>query len=334
MHYLAFVAIFARPVGTRSRRYEAMLADAITAAASPHALLALVDKFLVDRAAHLELVQPPAAPAPARHTSLPVAAIDAKIAAKACHYARAGERGQAWQALSPAIVADTSLPAVRRAFAQLTPQSTAPLPPDLLADIPDTPPLLLDRAKFDKAIATAPRLRAPGTLYDTYETYTTLARFGARDGLYSLASAACAGHLHPEIVDVLTCLRAVALYKDDECTAIRPLGIGEVLRRIIGRCFAAQERGRWARFFTEPLPEDAALNEAKIKSTAAVSAVARAAYEAAATAASPDAAALGTQLTRALEEQFKATVTPRYPVNYAFSRCGAAGLRAPGSGCH
>jgi hypothetical protein len=60
---------------------------------------------------------------------------------------------------------------------------------------------------------------------------------------------------------VLTCLRAVALYKDEECTSIRPLGIGEALRRIIGRCFAAQERGKWARFFTEALPEDAALNQ-------------------------------------------------------------------------
>lgn len=116
--------------------------------------------------------------------------------------------------------------------------------------------LTLDKQKFDKTLAAAPRLCDPGTLYDTYEIYIMLARFGGREGLFSFANAACAGHLHPEILDILTCLRAVALYKDEECTAIRPLGIGEALRRIIGRFFATQERGKWARFFTEALPED------------------------------------------------------------------------------
>jgi hypothetical protein len=228
---------------------------------------------------------------------------DAKIAAKAASLARAGERGKGWQALAPAVVADTSTPAVRRAFVDLTPQTGTPIPPDLLTDVPGVAPLRLDKDKFDKAVASAPRLRAPGTLYNTYEIYILLCRLRGQDGLYTFANAACAGLLHPDIVDVLTCLRAVALYKDEECTSIRPLGIGEALRRIISRCFAAQERGKWARFFTEALPEDAALNQTKIDETTAAADVARASHEAAVAAGSPDITALHTRLTRALDEQ-------------------------------
>jgi hypothetical protein len=32
--------------------------------------------------------------------------------------------------------------------------------------------------------------------------------------------------------------------------------------------------------------------------------------------------ALHTRLTRALDEQYQATITPRHPVNYAFSSLG------------
>ena len=110
----------------------------------------------------------------------PAPASDAKIAAKAVYLARAGERGKGWAALSPAVVADTSRPEVRRAFVELTPQSGAHVSPKLLADVPGVPALRLDKEKFDKAVATAPRLRAPGTLYDTYEVYGAIARFGGQ----------------------------------------------------------------------------------------------------------------------------------------------------------
>jgi hypothetical protein len=49
---------------------------------------------------------------------------------------------------------------------------------------------------------------------------------------------------------------------------------------------------------------------------------ARAAYEANAAIGAPTAEALGRELTRALEDAHQATVSPRYPVNYAFSTCG------------
>jgi hypothetical protein len=188
--------------------------------------------------------------------------------------------------------------------------------------MPGVAPVHLDRAKFDAAIASAPKLRASGTLYDTYETYTMIARFGGRGGLYLFAEAACAGLVHPDIIDMLTCLRAVAHYKDEECTAIRPLGIGEGLQRIIGRCFAAQKRSKWASFFTEPLAEDVALNQTKMNQTAAAATAAQTAYEAAVMAGSPDAVSLHSCLSTALTAQYQATITPRYPVNYASSPRG------------
>jgi hypothetical protein len=59
-----------------------------------------------------------------------------------------------------------------------------------------------------------------------------------------------------ELTGVLTTLRAVILYKDAEHTKIRPIGIGESLRRTICRCVAKQERELWSLFFTSALPED------------------------------------------------------------------------------
>jgi hypothetical protein len=53
----------------------------------------------------------------------------------------------------------------------------------------------LFNAKFDKAIATAPKMRAASTLNDTYETrhetYSAIARFGGRDGLYNFGHLCC-----------------------------------------------------------------------------------------------------------------------------------------------
>jgi hypothetical protein len=46
MYYIAFVVIFARPIEVRPHAYEDMLADAITAASAPHALLTLLGQLL------------------------------------------------------------------------------------------------------------------------------------------------------------------------------------------------------------------------------------------------------------------------------------------------
>jgi hypothetical protein len=112
MHYLAHAVIFGRPMGTKTWRYEAMLADASAVAASPHILLQLVDQLLDDCCIPTARASPPP----------DLAEVEAaKIAAKASFFARHGERGRAWQSLSPAVVADASLPAIQRAFADLTP---------------------------------------------------------------------------------------------------------------------------------------------------------------------------------------------------------------------
>jgi hypothetical protein len=130
--------------------------------------------------------------------------------------------------------------------------------------------------------------------------------------------------VYPDIIDVLTCLRAVALYKDETRTAIRPLGVGEALRRIVGRSFAAQERSQWARFFTTPLAEDVALNEERIQAATAAAEAARATYVTAAATTAPEAEELRRRLDEdeALEEQHAVSMTPDFPVNYAFSSCG------------
>ena len=47
----------------------------------------------------------------------------------------------------------------------------------------------------------------------------------------------------------------IILYKDAGRKRVRPIGIGESLRRLVLRCLAQQERGAWAEWFTSILPE-------------------------------------------------------------------------------
>lgn len=111
---------------------------------------------------------------------------------------------------------------------------------------------------FDAILSCPLRKRAAGTLHDKYEIYAALHRFGGGDTLFSLFNAILAGQVGEGITDMLTSLRAVVLYKDAERTRVRPIGIGETLRRLVGRCVAKQERELWARFCTSRLPEDEA----------------------------------------------------------------------------
>ena len=63
------------------------------------------------------------------------------------------------------------------------------------------------------------------------------------------------GRVPTDVTDTLCDLRAVLFYKDETRTKLRPICIGECLRRIICRCIAQQDRTVWDEFFTSMLPE-------------------------------------------------------------------------------
>ena len=50
-----------------------------------------------------------------------------------------------------------------------------------------------------------------------------------------------------------------------QCTDLRPIGIGEALRRLICRLIAVQDRKLWDYFCTHLLPEDEASRELAIR---------------------------------------------------------------------
>ena len=66
-------------------------------------------------------------------------------------------------------------------------------------------------------------------------------------------------------IDLLGDLRAIIFYKNAERTKLRPIGIGETLRRLVCRCVAQQDKQAWNTFFTHLLPEDEEARNAAIE---------------------------------------------------------------------
>ena len=106
-----------------------------------------------------------------------------------------------------------------------------------------------------------PQLRAAGCLHDTFETLNLVWLHGGADGMFNFFNAMLAGRVDQGIIDLLGDLRAVIFYKDGDKTKLRPIGIGESLRRLICRCVAHQDCELWDAFFTHMLPEDAAARD-------------------------------------------------------------------------
>jgi hypothetical protein len=271
MYYISQVVIFCYSAEEqRVRSFDDMLESAQLAARSPRHLLAAA-RLLIQQSRPFEpddMDVQDGIPA--------LAKADAEAnARRAASCVRAGEVGKAWQALDPGAFADPKDKDVRTQFAALTPQDAWVVSPDLWQDVPGQAAFQVKREFFDAILSFPLRKRAAGTLHDKYELYTAVHRFGGANALFSVFYHILADKASAEIVDMLTTLRAVVLYKDEARTRVRPIGIGETLRRLVERCVAKQEREMWAHFFTHMLPEDAAAaQELQAEAEAAVSAAA------------------------------------------------------------
>jgi hypothetical protein len=255
MQYLVNFAIFGRCPGERPRTFDCLLDTAQRIAQSPQALIAICEE-LAQSATPFEADTGGSGEREQVNVDPDVAAAQ-RNARKAGRFARIGETRKAWQALKPGTFADPTEAHVRDKYAKLLPQEKKPVPPELLEDVPDVEVAQISKKTFDQVMGTPLRRRAPGTLHDNYEHYHHLWRFGGGKALLAFFNAVLAGRVPPEVAEILTTLRAVMLYKDKERKQIRPIGIGEALRRTICRCLATQERELWAAFFTNSLPEDA-----------------------------------------------------------------------------
>jgi hypothetical protein len=271
MFYLAHAAIFLRPLGSAASSPDEMVARAVRVASSASALLAAVEELLA--AADTETGLVPSGESPTGGTDTAVdhgpsphrAPSRQSVHRRARFAARCGERRKGWMALKPCIVADGESDEARRMFASLTPQTgAAEVSEELLADHPGVAAFQVTEKMFDAVMSSAPALRAAGTLHDTFEIHQLVWAEGGRAGMLRYFNAWLAGRVHPDIISLLADLRAVLFWKDEEHTAMRPIGIGEAMRRLICRCIARQDKASWVEFFTHMLPEDADARSAAI----------------------------------------------------------------------
>ena len=66
----------------------------------------------------------------------------------------------------------------------------------------------------------------------TFEVLQAVWKHGGSDPLFSFFKAFFAGLVSEDIVALVGDLRAVLFYKDEARTKLRPIGIGESLRRL------------------------------------------------------------------------------------------------------
>ena len=152
-------------------------------------------------------------------------------------------------------MADGTDPRVAAEVARLTPQAPA-VPPALTADVPGAAVPTLDSKIADQVIRGLPRLRATGLLHDPFEALQLEYEHGAKADIICFFEELCAGKhcpsggVHSDSALLILDVRAVCFYKDETCTSLRPLGIGECLRRAALCCYTKQRKSTWEFFYT------------------------------------------------------------------------------------
>ena len=167
-----------------------------------------------------------------------------------------------------------------------------------------------------------PRARAAGMLHDTFEVLSAVYRHGGKDAMFQFFAAFCAGMVLDDLADLITDLRAVCFWKDADCTKIRPIGIGEALRRRICACIALQDRAVWDTFCTSLLPEDQHDRDELIAECDEVVDGLNTAIAAGAACGISNAEAKA-KLVVAQSELETAKAPAEFPVNYSFSKNSA-----------
>ena len=150
-----------------------------------------------------------------------------------------GDLRKARQALHPvaSAPADTNTAECLRA---LHPPSTSACPPHLVNYVPDSP-FVLDRQVFDEVVKALPRGRAPGRSGWRYEDVSYLCKPGSvsADAVFKYCSAVAAGQVRSEEAGrQWGTASLIALKKSNH--GIRPIAMGEVLRKLVSRVMLRQ----------------------------------------------------------------------------------------------
>jgi len=165
-----------------------------------------------------------------------------------------GAPGRALQQLTSDGVCDSADPAVLARLRELHPQADGPeLAAPLQEDRPDVTPswatdqLLAMEAvvrSFHPGSAAGPSGLRPQHLLDCLNSADSAAKTSLLEALLTLVTTVSAGRLHPLAAPYLCAARLIPLKKKDG--GVRPIAVGDTLRRLTAKWLLATSQGRSA----------------------------------------------------------------------------------------
>jgi hypothetical protein len=105
-----------------------------------------------------------------------------------------------------------------------------------------------------KVLNHLPTERAAGSCHDRMEGLSLVVEHGGAEFVFNFLHTIADATIHHGVVSIVRDLRAVLVLKDNG--SMRPIGIGECIRRTLFSIVSQQDRKEWALFFTSLLPED------------------------------------------------------------------------------
>ena len=321
---IASVLVLARPAGTTKYSTEEQLQRTATVCSSPEGFLALWKEFVRACAVHPELEEP---------DGNDVSVADGvrqpsdEDRLKTClFYGNRLEWGKAYQAWAPrAQRADGECPLIQAKVLALTPQCLPPRSSTTDAE-PGVEPVRVTQKTVDKSIKRRKAARKGGPTIISYETLGNICSTtkGAKS-VCNFANAFAQGKVHPDILSLTADIDMMCLWKDDECTAIRVIGMCDIFVRFAEGCCFNETRVKADKYFTSMLPEDEAEHVAAEEEAAEELASAR---DAVASADVTGEALLIEAAARRLETAERnhaaAETPPNVPMNYILSSSGCA----------
>jgi len=172
-----------------------------------------------------------------------------------------GAPGRALQLLTSEGVCDAADSAVLARLRELHPKAEGPtLEPLLPEDRPDVTPswasdqLLAMEAvvwSFPPGSAAGPSGLRPQHLLDCLNSADSAAKAGLLEALLTMVTTTSSGRLHPRAAPHLCAARLIPLRKKDG--GVRPIAVGDTLRRLVAKWLLANTQGRNAATASAPL---------------------------------------------------------------------------------
>ena len=321
---MASILVLARPAGTDKYTTEEQLQRAATIASDPSAFLALCQELIQTASAQPVVIEPDAV-----DDALPDGVSDPSDEQRlktSLFYGNRCEWGKAYQSWAPkAQRADGSSEVVQGKILELTPQCEAPRP-HTTADEPGVEPVSVSQKAVNNAIRRRKRGRRGGPTIISYEALGAIGSTpqGAK-ALRNFVNAFAAGKLHDEIISFGADLDEVALWKDDACTAVRPIGMCDIFMRFAEGLVFGAVREKADKFFTSPLPEDEATQAAAVEVATETLELARVALTSAEGTGDADLVNVAQGRLVSAQADFDSAAAPvNVPLNFVFSKSGCA----------